>query len=236
MIKKLLGRIAQPKYLSWNKSIGMAVALSLTFGWQWASAERKPVALGMLGGITSSSFWGSDIKEFDLNLWPTVGMSLAFHLPVFLGIETDVLYVSKDGSIRTYPVDASTGLSRTVVNTIKLQALEIPLLLKITAPTENEVLPIFFGGPSVAYVFSKDSYSEFIDITSNGTVSPVATTPYIDKANIPDLDWSLCLGAGVEWGLGSFQLRFNFGKNSLDKSGKYDVKTVTIALMGGFIF
>jgi hypothetical protein len=40
----------------------------------------------------------------------------------------------------------------------------------------------------------------------------------------------------VEWGLGSFQMRCNIGKNSLDKSQSKDVKTVVLAVMAGFIF
>jgi hypothetical protein len=205
-------------------------ALLLALLCSGARAERKPVALGLVGGMTAASFWGKDVKEFDTELWPTVGLTLAFHLPVFLGIETDVLYVSKSGAIRTKEAD------RTKVNTIKFHALEIPLMLKVTAPTESEVMPIFFGGPSLAYSFWKKSYSEFIDIASGGTVIPEETPPLIEPGNVNDLDWSLCLGAGVEWGLGSFQLRFNFGQNSLDRSEAVDVKTVTAAIMAGFIF
>jgi hypothetical protein len=193
-------------------------------------AERKPVALGLVGGITAASFWGEDVKEFDTELWPTVGFTLAFHLPVFLGLETDLLYVSKSGAIRTKEA------GRTKVNTIKYHALEIPLMIKVTAPTESEVMPIFFGGPSLAYAISKKSYSEFIDIANGGTVIPEETPPLIKPDDVADIDWSLCLGAGVEWGLGSFQLRCNFGKNSLDESKARDVKTVVLAVMAGFIF
>ncbi len=192
-------------------------------------AERKPVALGLLGGVTGAGFWGNDIKEFDMTIWPTTGVTLTFHLPVFLGLETDILYVGKSGALRTYEGD------RTIVNTIKLQTLEIPFLVKVTAPIGTEVMPIFFGGPSMSYVFSKDSYSEYIDVSGN-LISPEATKPFIDKSNLKDIDWSLCLGGGVEWGLGSFQLRFNFGNSSLDKSKEKDVKTLVIALMAGFIF
>lgn len=215
---------------------GLRLALLISLLAVPAPAERKPVALGLVGGITGASFWGKDVKEFDMNLWPTTGLTLAFHLPVFLGIETDLLYVAKSGAIRTYEPDPTDGHQRTKVNTIKAQALEIPFMIKVTAPTEGEVMPIFFGGPSVAYIFSKDSYSEFIDIGQGGTVTPEETPPFIDKQNLVDYDWSLCLGGGVEWGLGSFQLRFNFGKNSLDKTKQRDVKTVVIALMAGFIF
>jgi hypothetical protein len=193
-------------------------------------AERKPVALGLVGGLTAASFWGEDVGEFDTELWPTTGFTLAFHLPVFLGLETDLLYVSKSGAIRT----EENG--RTKVNTFKYHVLEIPFLLKITAPTESEVMPIFFGGPSMAYAISKKSYSEFIDIGSGGTVMPEGTPPMVKPENVSDIDWSLCLGAGVEWGLGSFQFRFNFGKESLDKSKEKDIKTVVLAVMAGFIF
>lgn len=201
------------------------------------SAERKPVALGLLGGVTGAGFWGKDVKEFDMNIWPTTGLSLAFHLPVLLGFETDLLYVDKSGAIRTYEPDPiKIGSQRTKVNTIKLQTLEIPFMLKITAPTGNEVVPIFFGGPSVAYIFSKKSYSEFIDIGSGGTVTPEETPSLIEKENLVDYEWSFCVGGGVEWGLGSFQLRFNVGKNSLDKTKQKEAKTVVIAAMAGFIF
>lgn len=193
-------------------------------------AERKTVAAGLVGGLTAASFWGKDVKEFDTELWPTVGVTLAFHLPVFLGLETDVLYVNKSGAIR------STDDGRTKVNTIKYHALEIPLLIKVTAPTGNEVMPIFFGGPSVAIPISRKSYSEYIDIANGGTVIPEQTPPMIEPGNVSEMDWSLCLGGGVEWGLGSFQMRFNFGRDTLDKSKAKDVKTVVMAVMAGFIF
>jgi hypothetical protein len=201
-----------------------------------AHAERKPVAFGLVGGITAASFWGGDVKEFDTEIWPTTGFTLAFHLPAFLGVETDLLYLAKSGAIRTQEFDPAKGMDRTKVNTLKMHVLEIPLLIKITAPTGTEVMPIFFGGPSVAYLFSKKSYSEFIDIQDGGTVMPEETPPLIKTGDMVDFDWSLCLGGGVEWGLGSFQLRCNFGQNSLDKSGQRDVKTVVFAAMAGFIF
>jgi hypothetical protein len=205
-------------------------ALLIAFLCVDSRAERKTVAAGLVGGLTAASFWGGDVKEFDTELWPTVGVTLAFHLPVFLGVETDVLYVNKSGAIR------SSDDGRTKVNTIKYHAIEIPLLLKVTAPTGNEVMPIFFGGPSLAIPVSRKSYSEYIDIANGGTVIPEETPPLIEPGNVSEMDWSLCLGGGVEWGLGSFQMRLNFGRETLDKSKAKDVKTVVLAVMAGFIF
>ncbi len=213
------------------------LGLILVFLVQPVSAERKPVAMGILGGITGASFWGKSVQDFDMNVWPTTGVTLAFHLPVFLGVETDLVYVAKSGAIRTYDPDpVNIGAERIKVNTIKIQALEIPFLLKVTAPTGNEVLPIFFGGPSLSYLFSKDSFSEYITFANGGTVVPEETPRMIEKQNLVDYEWTLCLGGGVEWGLGSFQLRFNLGKNTIDKSAQKDVKTVVVAIMAGFIF
>jgi hypothetical protein len=195
-----------------------------------SQAERKPVALGLLGGINGASFWGKEIKEFDMTVWPTTGFSLAFHLPVFLGAEVDLIYASKGGSYRTYPA------GELKVNTIKAHYLQVPMMIKITAPTGNEVLPIFFGGPSYNRLISKDSYSDIIGSGGGGLVTPKDAEPPIKKENLVDEEWSLTLGGGVEWGLGSFQLRFNFARESLDKTKQVDLKTFEVAVMAGFIF
>ena len=199
-------------------------------------AERKTVALGLVGGITGASFWGNEVHSYDVEIWPTTGFTLAFHLPAFIGLETDLLYVSKSGAINHDVFDTSIQANRNKVNTLKLHALEIPFMIKITAPTESEVQPIFFGGPSVAYFFSKKSFSEYIDIANGGTVIPEETPPLIELKNLVDYEWSLCFGMGVEWGLGSFQLRCNFGSETLDKTKAAEVKTFTTAVMAGFIF
>lgn len=211
------------------------LALLLLLTASGARAERKTVALGLVGGITGASFWGDEVHSYDVEIWPTTGFTLAFHLPVFLGLETDLLYVSKSGAINHDVPDSVLG-TRNKVNTLKLHALEIPFMIKITAPTESEVQPIFFGGPSVAYYFSKKSFSEYIDIANGGTVIPEETPPLIEMKNLVDYEWSLCFGLGVEWGLGSFQIRTNIGSETLDKTKKADVKTFTTAVMAGFIF
>jgi hypothetical protein len=200
-----------------------------------ASAERKPVALGLVGGVTSTSYYGKDVPNFDFEIWPTAGFTLAFHLPAFLGLETDLLYVGKSGSTRRQVYDSSMGADRNLVSAFKLHALEIPFMIKVTAPTGNEVQPIFFGGPSFAWYFSRKSSSDYIDV-AGGIVVPEQRQPIVLPENLAPYEWSLCVGGGVEWGLGSFQLRVNFGQQSLDKTEAVDIRTVNLAVMAGFIF
>ena len=203
--------------------------LFLLSAWR-VHGERKPVAMGLVGGLNGTSYWGKDIGEFDINMWPTTGFTFTLHLPAFLGLEADLLYSSKSSSYRTYPS------GKIKVNNIKDHSLEMPLMLKVTAPTENEVQPIFFGGPSVAYLVSKETYSTIINVEGGGLVVPEDTAPPIPTQNMVDYELSLALGGGVEWGLGSLQMRFNFGGQSLDKTHQADVRTFVVAIMAGFIF
>ena len=195
-----------------------------------ARGERKTIALGLLGGVSGSSFWGKDVDAFDAAVWPTTGFSLALHLPVFIGLETDLLYTSKGASF------SSKENGKIKVNTIKAHCLEIPLMIKITAPTGNEVQPIFFGGPSIARIVKKDSYTEYITVGQGGTITPEDAIPLIEAGNLVDYDFSLAVGGGLEWGLGTFQMRFNLGEQSLDKTEAKDVRTFTLAIMAGFVF
>ncbi len=196
-----------------------------------AMAERKPFAYGMLGGISATSLWGDDIHSPDANIWLTGGLTLAFHLPVFLGFETDLLYLGKSAA---YTETIADGADK--VNKITAHALEIPLLLKVTAPTESEVQPVVYGGWSFGYWLSKDFSSEVIRTGSGGIITPEAREPDIAKADLPTWEQSLVIGGGLEWGLGTFQLRFNLGQNSIDGSGNLDIKTLVTTLMAGFIF
>lgn len=195
-----------------------------------ASAERKPVALGLLGGVGVASLWGSDVEELDLRIWPATGFSLAFHLPVFLGFETDLLYSSKGSGF------SGEEEGKLKVTTVTAHCLDVPFMIKVTAPTGGEVMPIFFGGPAFSYFVSKKVTTEWISFGSGGTVSSEPATPLVRREDIPDYEWNLTIGGGVEWGLGTFQVRANLAQNSLDKTNTHDVRTLLVAVLAGFIF
>lgn len=195
-----------------------------------AAAERKPVALGLLGGVGGATLWGSDVEELDIRIWPVTGFSLAFHLPAFLGLELDAIYSSKGSGF------AGEQDGRVKVTTVTAHCLDFPFMLKVTAPTAGEVKPIFFGGPAFSYFVSKRVATEWIDFGAGGTVVPTPATPMIEPDDLPSYEWNLTLGGGVEWGLGTFQARFNLARKTLDKSGERDLRTFLVAVMAGFIF
>ncbi len=225
LISRYLPRLRQNSGFRSFAILGL-IALPFT-----AQAERKPVALGLVGGVTGSTLWGKDIHEFETHIWVTTGLTLAFHLPAFLGLEADLLYVNKNGTF------SRENTKDTVqVNQLTAHALEMPLLLKVTVPTEFEVQPVFYGGWSFAYWLSKNFTSGTNIISESGMLVPVEEVPQIAHQSLPTWEQSLIIGGGVEWGLGTFQLRFSLGQNSIDESGKLDIKTVITTVMAGFIF
>ncbi len=190
--------------------------------------ERKAVAYGLLGGLSAASFWGEDVNEVDFELMPTAGISLAFHLPAFLGVEVDALYLVKSGAL-----SSSVG-DQTKVDRFTLHYLEFPLLLKISAPTESEAQPFFLVGVSLARLVMKESTSEFIPRA--GIISGEFTDPLIPEDNLRDYQVNVSLGGGLEWGLGSLQLRLSLARNSIDETDQVDIRNVVLAVMAGFIF
>lgn len=195
-----------------------------------AFAERKPVALGLMGGVGGASLWGDDVDELDIRIWPVTGFSLAFHLPVFLGFETDLMYSSKGSGF------AGKEGDRLKVTNVTAHCLDIPFMIKVTAPTGNEVMPIFFGGPAFSYFLSKQVTTEWLSFGSGGTVSSEPATPMVRKEDIPDYEWNLTIGGGLEWGLGTFQMRLSLAQNSLDQTQAKDVRTFLVSVLAGFIF
>lgn len=212
---------------SWPHFLALLLLLPLAV----VQAERKPVALGLLGGVGAASLWGDDVEELDIRIWPVVGVSLAFHLPVFLGFETDLIYSSKGSGF-----SGKDTTDRVKVTTVTAHCLDIPFLLKMTAPTGSEVTPIVFGGPTFSYFVSKKVATEYMDIGQGGMVSVENIPPLVDRKDLPDYEWNLTVGGGVEWGLGTFQLRFTQAYNSLDQSKVKDIRTFLISVMAGFIF
>lgn len=199
-----------------------------------ASGERKPVAFGLLGGVTGTSLWGEDIHEPDARIWLTTGFTLALHLPQFLGVEADLLYVGKSAAYKSEVTHEGQLVNK--VSKITAHVLEIPLLIKVTAPTESEVQPVIYGGWSFGYWANKDFSSEIIGSADGGIVSAIPLEPDIAKSDLPTWEQSLIVGGGVEWGMGILQLRFSLGQNSIDESGALDIKTLVTSVMGGFVF
>ena len=104
--------------------------------------------------IGLSSLYGKAIKSFDYEISPTAGLHAGVSIFLkLLGIEIDVMYQNLSGDINV-DVDPNDpfGTHETgayAVNKITGHYIQIPLLLKLTVPTDGDAHPNFsFGARS----------------------------------------------------------------------------------------
>ena len=108
---------------------------------------------------------------------------------------------------------------------LKLDYLEIPVLVKYMIPTEGKISPCFFAGPAVGMLMSAKYGDEDVkDFTKS-------------------IDFGVAFGAGVDVAMGekgklTFDARYTLGlANIVDEEGVDDkVKNANISFMVGYSF
>jgi hypothetical protein len=115
---------------------------------------------------------------------------------------------------------------------LKLDYLEIPLLVKIMPGTKGSVKPYLFAGPAVAIKVSGKVKAEFEGESDEEDLEDVKGT-----------DFGLVVGAGVDFGFGasgkgnlSVDIRYNLGLSTISDFEGDDVKNGVFSLMVGYSF
>jgi hypothetical protein len=117
---------------------------------------QSPIGYGVKAGTTFSSFSHSQ---------PHTGSKLGFTAGVFgnyqfsdlLGVQVEAAYFQQGGSFTQFRDDSrffgeSQYFSRNVkTSRVTLHNVEVPVLLRVSIPTQSEVKPLFFVGPSVGF-------------------------------------------------------------------------------------
>jgi hypothetical protein len=124
-----------------------------------ASATLKAqssIGFGFKGGATYSSFSKGQ---------PHTGGKLGFTAGVFgnysfsdlLGLQVEAAYFQQGGTFTRFTADdrfigGDDYFSRNVTTSkVTLHNIEVPVLLRVSIPTQSEVKPLFFAGPSVGF-------------------------------------------------------------------------------------
>jgi hypothetical protein len=183
---------------------------------------------GIKGGINLATFRGDDSKGIlnpsDLGiagiapiqmdpkskLGFVAGISYKVDLILGLSLQPEVLYVQKGAIYEPPPLSLAayhTGASMNIKQTMKLDYVEIPVLVKFTLP-----IPILSPYPQ----------------------PPSEETNIKDSMNKSDL--SLQIGAGVTLFILEIDARFVMGLSKLDKNGTAKVYNKGIVLTAGLRF
>ena len=170
-----------------------------------------------------TDFLGEDQKS---RIGLCAGGFITFNITGMFAVQPEVLYVKKGSKYE------EEILGETFKLWIKLDYLEIPVLVKIMAPSPGGVNPYLFAGPVFALKLSSKMKAEY-----------AGDSEEVDIEDIKSTDFGLVIGAGVDFGFGAsgmgkmtLDVRYSLGLSSISDFEGDDVKNGVFSLMVGFSF
>jgi hypothetical protein len=225
-----------------------AVVMTIAAG-SFFYAAAVEFSAGPKAGLGISSFWGKDAKvpedSLGLDGSARVGFAgggvFAAAFNEYVAGQLEVLYVMKgkkySGSV------TMLGVTATTESTMKLDYLEMPVLLKVSFPVTPVFKPSLFVGPSFAFLLSAKGWSK----ATVQNVTHDTTVDIKDENNTFDVGLAMGAGAEIKAGPGSivFDIRYTLGFITNDKETADDktnnikqeeVKNTLFTIMVGYLF
>ena len=187
------------------------LALLLGLALPMSSQAQSPVDLGVRGGVTQATFYGDDVASNAFRPGFTGGVFLNYQVNDAFSVQPEVLY-SRRGAKNHFSETTSPDLEDIRV---RQDVIEIPVLLKLSAPTAP-VTPRLYVGPALGFVTNSE--------LGNGNDADDSFT---------DVDFSGVVGGEIAYALNKGPLseiavdgRYNLGFTSLGDVGNFeDVST-----------
>jgi hypothetical protein len=201
------------------------------------SSSAAGIKGGLKIGVSSAKLYGDDVGDFEGLLGEGLksrigfcaGGFITFNITEMFAIQPEVLYTMK-GVRWEGGINGATPLKIW----IKLDYLEIPVLVKIIVPTPGGVKPFLFAGPVLALKLSSKVKAEYAGDSEEED---------IEDENMKSTDFGLVIGAGVDFGLGipgtgkmTLDVRYSLGLSTISAFEGDDVKNGVFSLMVGFSF
>ena len=196
-------------------------------------------ATGIKGGLkigaSMAKLHGDDVEDFTdvlgAGLKSRIGFCaggfITFNITGMFAIQPEVLYTMK-GVRWEGEINGATPLKVWM----KLDYLEIPVLVKIMAPSPGGVNPYLFAGPVFALKLSSKMKAEYAGESAEEDIEDLKGT-----------DFGLVIGAGVDFGFGAsgmgkmtLDVRYSLGLSTISDFEGDDVKNGVFSLMVGFSF
>lgn len=205
-------------------ALGLLLASTATWATTPSPAHGQPLEVGFTTGLTVSTFRG-DVDDPAYRTGFTGGLTLGYPVGDRLEISTGLSWVQKgaEGTVSGFeePLDAS----------LRLEYLEIPLMVRGSLPTGTTVRPTLLVGGTVAFETACESESP-------PTSSFLSVIDCHSQGRREQTDWSLLLGAGAAATLGpasvELELRYHHGLVNLRGRGSsFEVENRTVAIVAG---
>ncbi len=194
---------------------GFIICVTLCMFMFFNNTLLADVEVGIKGGIGSFNITTPNYIYYITVGPPDVESIISFQAGVFCSID-----ISKNFALQPeiYYVMRGTRASKTIEHTprdykatLKIDYIEIPILLTYKMPLGNSITPILLVGPYIGFNLSAHNFGEFLfqDVIEMDYRS-VISTQYL----------GLILGGGLEFNLKSMKLilegRFSYGLSSIN--------------------
>ena len=172
-------------------------------------------ALGDITGSQSFPIQGEGVftvslRELEASNGFTVGAFFAYQISDLFLVQPEILYVAKGE--RNQSIDLGLSVPQTEISLPSLgltwkglDYIAIPVLLKLSLPTEAPVRPNFFAGPELAFNIGEKKLGVRIPEEWNDLAGALVSGEYELDADhlIKGFDPGVVFGAGVDVALGS---------------------------------
>jgi opacity protein-like surface antigen len=187
----------------------------------------KPT-FGVLAGLDLATLGGSDFSGVGSRTGLTLGGYVTFHLDRRFGLEPELLFTQRGAS------EESDG-DRV---TIKMDYIDVPVLVRWDVPTTGQLRPFFLAGPTLSFQVSCNGEE------SQGGASVSASCDDINQANPGSLskksvDIGATLGGGVTFPAGrktNLSLGIRYTHGLLATFDGSDAKNRTWQFLAGLSF
>lgn len=186
--------------------------------------------LGIVAGGTFSQLRGiGEVKAKNRN-GTMFGLSLTLPAGSSVAIQPELLFVNKGSEF-----DISGGGTRNV----KLDYLEIPLLLRFDKGAGSAIGPHFYVGPSVGYNLDCS-----VTLSGGGIPNTSSDCKNDNFFEPKSLDWGAIVGAGLDLSLGGIGVtggaRYGIGLANISKDNsstlEQRVRNGTLTVYAGLLF
>lgn len=202
----------------------LALALMLAATAPAALAQAGP-EWGAKGGLNLSHLRGSS-GLFESKYGAVFGAFGVYDFAPEFGVEVDGLFTMKGSKASGQSVDANGNPIGVTEAFLILDYLEFPILARFNVPSQGEVRPHIYAGPTLAFKLSaRATYSQF----PSQTLSAART-----------LDSGLAFGASADFLMGERKLvidgRYGLGLTNAFSWQGPDLKNDVFSIMAGVTF
>lgn len=183
--------------------------------------------LGIVAGGTFSKFRGLNDVKAKNRTGTMFGLQLMLPSSTSFGLQPELLFTNKGSQIEV----GGAG-----TRNVRLDYLEIPLLLRFGAQGVTGLSPHFYVGPSVGFNVGCN-----VKLSGGGIPNTSSDCKRDDFLEPKSVDYSAILGAGVDLSVGGIGItggaRYGFGLANINKSNIDEkVKNGQFTLYAGVVF